>query len=81
LERIGVKEVDFLKMDIEGSEHSAVLQSPSTVLRRFRRIAIEYHQTGEKKLLFDHFLAAGFALKRDRMLGTNYGVAEFDFRQ
>ena len=79
LERIGVAEFDLLKMDIEGGEHPVVLHTDARVLSRFKRISIEYHQTGEKKPLFQHLMAAGFVLRRDRVLGFNYGVAEFLF--
>jgi len=79
LERIGVAEFDLLKMDIEGGDHPVVLHTDARVLSRFKRISIEYHQTGEKKPLFQHLMAAGFVLRRDRVLGFNYGVAEFLF--
>ncbi len=77
VERIGIGEFDLLKMDIEGSEHAAVLSADALVLSRFKRVSIEYHQTGEKAPLFEHLTACGFALRRDRILGHNYGVAEF----
>ena len=49
VERIGIGEFDLLKMDIEGSEHAAVLSADALVLSRFKRVSIEYHQTGEKR--------------------------------
>lgn len=75
--RIGVGEVDLLKMDIEGSEHPALLQAKPSALARVKRLSVEYHQTAPKGTLFDHLTTAGFALDRDRVLGENYGVAEF----
>jgi FkbM family methyltransferase len=77
LGRIGVDAVDLLKMDIEGSEHPALLNADASVLARVKRVSIEYHQTAPKEVLFDHLTASGFALRRDRVLGDNYGVAEF----
>ena len=37
------EEIDFLKVDIEGSEHDVFAPAPADVLGRFKRIAIEYH--------------------------------------
>jgi FkbM family methyltransferase len=78
LGRIDAGVVDLLKMDIEGSEHTVLLQGEPGVLAGIRRISLEYHQNGLKKPLFDHLKSAGFILRRDRILGENYGVAEFD---
>jgi len=36
-------EVDFLKVDIEGSEHDVFANAQPDVLKRFKRIAMEYH--------------------------------------
>jgi FkbM family methyltransferase len=36
-------EVDFLKMDIEGSEHDVFANASSGLVGRFKRIAMEYH--------------------------------------
>lgn len=35
--------VDLLKMDIEGSEYEVIFSTAPDVLRRVRRIALEYH--------------------------------------
>jgi FkbM family methyltransferase len=40
---VRVPEVDFLKVDIEGSEHDVFAAASPELLRRFRRIAMEYH--------------------------------------
>src|ERR1035441_2246959 len=77
LGRIGVSAVDMCKMDIEGSEHPALLQAEPSALFCVKRLSVEYHQTGSKEALFNHLAAAGFALRQDRILGDNYGVAEF----
>jgi FkbM family methyltransferase len=77
LTRIGVGKVDLLKMDIEGSEHPALLSADPSDLARVKRLSVEYHQTGPKGPLFVHIESAGFVLRHDRILGHNYGVAEF----
>ena len=38
-----VQEIDFLKVDIEGSEHDAFAGATPELLTRFKRIAMEYH--------------------------------------
>ena len=37
------QEIDFLKVDIEGSEHDVFAAASPDVLGRFKRIALEYH--------------------------------------
>jgi FkbM family methyltransferase len=39
----GIGEIDFLKVDIEGSERDAFAGASPEVLSRFKRIAMEYH--------------------------------------
>jgi FkbM family methyltransferase len=77
LERVRLESVDLVKMDIEGSEHAALLAADPGTLRQIGRLALEYHQTGSKATLFAHLLSSGFQLSSDRILGRNYGVAEF----
>jgi FkbM family methyltransferase len=77
LQKIGADKVDLLKMDIEGSEHPALLNARRNTLEKISRLNIEYHQTGSKTVLFGHLTSNGFVLRRDRILGTDYGVAEF----
>jgi len=38
-----VQEIDFLKVDIEGSEHDVFAAASSDLLGRFKHIAMEYH--------------------------------------
>jgi FkbM family methyltransferase len=38
-----VSEIDFLKVDIEGSEHDVFVSASPDLLGRFKRIAMEYH--------------------------------------
>lgn len=77
LSGLGVEAVDLLKMDIEGSEHAVLLNTKPSVLACVKRISIEYHQTAPKQPLFEFLNQAGFVLQRDRVLGRDYGVAEF----
>jgi FkbM family methyltransferase len=37
------QEIDFLKVDIEGSEHDVFTAASPDLLRRFKRVAMEYH--------------------------------------
>ncbi len=39
--------VDFLKMDCEGAEFSILLETQADVLRKIRRIALEYHNVSD----------------------------------
>lgn len=77
LDSHGLAQADLLKMDIEGSEHAVLLGSDKRVLSRFKRISLEYHRDGPKQTLFRHLQDAGFLLVRDRILGKDYGVANF----
>ena len=45
----GLTVVDFLKMDIEGSEWDVVLTTESDVFRRIRRVQLEYHPMDTKR--------------------------------
>lgn len=76
LELLGWNDVDFLKMDIEGSEYEVIKQTSLPVLRRFKRISIEYHESGKKDELFSKLLLAGFVLWSETLKGKA-GIAEF----
>jgi FkbM family methyltransferase len=39
----GAQEIDFLKVDIEGSEYDAFAAASPEIVGRFKRIALEYH--------------------------------------
>jgi FkbM family methyltransferase len=43
LEAAGTPEVDLMKMDIEGAERDILLGSSEAVIRRIRRMVLEYH--------------------------------------
>ncbi len=42
-ELAGAKEINFLKVDIEGSEHAVFAAATAETIARFQRIAMEYH--------------------------------------
>lgn len=50
--------IDFLKVDIEGSERDVFSAAPLEVLRRFKRIAMEYH---------DHLVPGTLELLRHKL--------------
>jgi FkbM family methyltransferase len=64
LDDFGIDTLDLLKMDIEGSEHETLLASPPSVLRRIKRIDLEYHEVAahlgfSRDRLFAHLAEAG----------------------
>lgn len=69
--------VDFVKMDIEGAEHEAILAARPPELLPIQALGMEYHQNGPKDVLFAHLSAAGLRLVSDRVLGRDVGVAHF----
>jgi len=54
--------VDFLKVDIEGSEHDVFAAATPETLARFKRIAMEYH---------DHLVAGTLELLRRKLSPTH----------
>ncbi len=73
VELAGASQIDLLKMDIEGSEHDIFAAPLSRVLlRRFRRIAIEYHE---------HRRAGTLASIKERLFATHRIVSEEDSGQ
>ena len=73
-------EIDFLKLDIEGSEYAAILSSPVETLRRIQRIAMEFHplyspNAPQPRDLFDYFERAGFTPTDVQDHGEGYGMA------
>lgn len=69
--------IDFVKIDIEGGEHEALLSCSPEGLRPIRRLGMEYHPNRPKRPLFDHLAAAGFRVESDRRFGPDVGVAHF----
>ena len=74
---LGVDELDFVKMDIEGAEHEAVGAAPAEAFARIRVLGIEYHGNRPKAGLFAALEAAGMRLREDRVEGQDLGVAHF----
>lgn len=58
--------VDLMKMDCEGAEMEAILGADDATLRRFRRLAVEYHTFAGFKAedVFAKLRSAGFRLVR-----------------
>ena len=72
--------VDLMKMDCEGAEMEAILGADEGTLRRFTRIAVEYHTFAgfKEQDVIDRLLHAGFRKTRhkpDPAFGS--GFAEF----
>jgi FkbM family methyltransferase len=73
-------DVDFLKMDIEGSEYASILTAPLETLRRIRRVALEFHplytaDAPQPHDLIQHFEKAGLAATVIQDHGAGYGMA------
>jgi FkbM family methyltransferase len=67
MERYQLRQVDLLKMDIEGSEWEVLHSTPPSVLRSIRRMEFEYHEVPahlgySKERLFDYLESTGFRL-------------------
>lgn len=71
------EQIDFVKIDIEGSEHTAILATPLDAFKCIRRLGMEYHPNLPKEPTFEHLSAAGFWLESDQQFGINVGVAHF----
>jgi FkbM family methyltransferase len=73
----GVSQIDLLKMDIEGSEHDIFAAPlPPVLLRRFRRVAIEYHEhrrAGTLRVIKDR-LSATHTICSEEDSGRGYGL-------
>jgi FkbM family methyltransferase len=80
LEAASVREVDLMKMNIHGSEYEVLLGTPPSVLRRIRKIAVQYHEGPAssgmvKGPLFTHLGELGFRLVSDRDTRRGSGLA------
>jgi FkbM family methyltransferase len=73
----GTDMVDFVKIDIEGSEHDALLATRPSALKAIRCLGMEYHANRPKRDLFDHLGSAGLRLHSDRVIGQDMGIAHF----
>jgi len=79
LAAIPASTIDFLKMDIEGSEYPVLLSTSAGDLRGVRRISVEYHEprpgTGfTKALLREHLVGCGFSRVVDTHPHAMYGI-------
>jgi hypothetical protein len=57
--------VDFLKLDIEGSEWPVILTSPPELWRRIRHVQLEYHETAagyHPQMLLDRLALGGHSV-------------------
>lgn len=66
-------EIDLLKMDIEGAEAEVFGSLDNSLLKRIRRIALEYHPTVQVEVLRQKLSASGFST-RVRDDGNGYGM-------
>lgn len=78
-----VEIVDFMKMNIHGSEYEVLLSTPAEVLRRCARIAVQYHEMPAasgltKHSIFEYLGQAGFTLTLDDDTGRGAGRAVFE---
>ena len=76
MSRMQIEKIDYLKVDIEGSEYELFEEIPKSVLARIGRIGVEYHDNGSRKNLFKNITDCGFELSRHPKAGS-YGLAEF----
>jgi len=80
IDRAGVTVADLLKLNIHGSEYEVLMSADPRVLRRFRTIAVQYHELpAEKRLgkeqLFEHLNQLGFGLMADADTQRGSGLA------
>lgn len=83
LDRNRLDSVDLLKIDIEGSEYEVLGATEADVLRRIRRLNVEYHapqgrDCGSKQSLIGRLSKVGFRLVHDTGRDDPYGIAHFD---
>ena len=78
---IDVPAIDLLKMDIEGSEYDVLLTTPPDVLKRIRRVDLEFHKAPSPErtpqTLVRHLASAGFRLREPAAPGAEYGMLHF----
>lgn len=79
MEHEQIAELDLMKMDIEGSEYEVLLSTPAAILKRIRRIVLEYHNNSpqyNKNHLREHLQTANFRITSDVCNAEGYGVFE-----
>ncbi|MEK7595011.1 MAG: FkbM family methyltransferase [Patescibacteria group bacterium] len=57
LKENNLHKVDFLKIDVEGSEYDIILNSPSSVFKKVEKIYLEYHTNKEIGIGFPKLVA------------------------
>jgi FkbM family methyltransferase len=82
LDSQGINKVDLVKMNIHGNEYEVLLSTPPSALRRFGRVAVQYHEVPAelnlgKSQLIEHLQQAGFKLMLDKDTGRGAGIAVF----
>jgi FkbM family methyltransferase len=81
LDRYNLRQVDLLKMDIEGAEHEVLLSTRPETFARIRRIQFEYHELHKRfgysrERLFAKLEGNGYRITQDVRSGaTDDGVA------
>ena len=82
-DQLRLASVDFLKMDIQGSEWEVLFSTPTSVLRCIRRIEFEYHEVHARfrytpERLFAHLGMAGHVLiyRREDEHATGLAILE-----
>lgn len=79
MEQEQVAQLDLMKMDIEGSEYEVLFSTPVEILKRIRRIVLEYHNNNSqytKADLAKYLQEAGFHITSDVCNAEGYGVFE-----
>jgi FkbM family methyltransferase len=82
LDRANIKVADLVKMNIHGGEYEVLMSTDPGVLRRCRRIAVQYHELPAarrlgKKQLFEHLQQLGFGIVADNDTQRGAGLAVF----
>ncbi len=78
-----LKQIDLLKMDIEGSEWEVLFSTPAAVLQLIQRIQFEYHEVHarfgySREKLFAHLQNVGYSITycREDVHHTGIAIAE-----
>jgi FkbM family methyltransferase len=71
------RQIDLLKIDIEGAEYEFFAEVPDELLQQVQEIQMEYHPVGDKQALFAKLAASGLICTMDWVFGENFGMAHF----
>ena len=80
LDRYKLRQLDLLKMDIEGSEWEVLHSTPPSVLRSIRRIQFEYHEVNarfgySRDRLFEYLRSTGYRVAHCQQDSQGTGIA------